>query len=143
MFRLPPKHGFFYRLTHPPRDAFFILVFNRKKTIIIEDGFRKTRRRTPLGWRLVRTTTKYCGNQTNKKVEFLLKNSIKNVNTKNGAVCSIQRRCYLYGWIDQSVDSGKNFSWIADTALSASALSMMTETLISEVAIRRMLICLS
>ena len=32
----------------------FILVFNRKKAIIIEDGFRKTRRRTPLGWRLFR-----------------------------------------------------------------------------------------
>ena len=63
------------------RRMTLILVFNRKKTTIIEDDFCKTRRRTPLGWRLARTTTKYCRNQSDKNVWFLMKTSIKSSNS--------------------------------------------------------------
>ena len=38
-----------------------ILISDKKWTKICEDIFRKTRRRTPQGCRLARTTTKYCG----------------------------------------------------------------------------------
>ena len=38
-----------------------ILISDKKWTKICEDIFRKARRRTPQGWRLARTTTKYCG----------------------------------------------------------------------------------
>ena len=42
-----------------------------------KDIFRKTRRRTPQGCRLARTTTKYCGKQTAKIVCFLFEFSIR------------------------------------------------------------------
>ena len=57
-------------------DARFILISDKKWTKICEDFFRKTRRRTPQGCRLARTTTKYCGKQTAKIIYFLFEFSI-------------------------------------------------------------------
>ena len=39
----------------------FILISDKRWTKICEDIVRKTRRMTPQGCRLARTTTKYCG----------------------------------------------------------------------------------
>ena len=54
-----------------------ILISDKKWTKICEDIFRKTRRRTPQGCRLAKTTTKYCGKQTAKIVYFLFEFSIR------------------------------------------------------------------
>ena len=62
-----PAWAGLFRQSEPPiqadSEAFLclILISDKKWTKICEDIFRKTRRRTPQGCRLARTTTKYCG----------------------------------------------------------------------------------
>ena len=73
----PNCQWFFSRLSFARSVFCFILISDKKWTKICEDIFRKTRRRTPQGWRLARTTTKYCGKQTAKIVYFLFEFSIK------------------------------------------------------------------
>ena len=73
-----------------------MLIFDRNQTIIIEDGFRKTKRKSQADRRLSRLTTKYCGNQSDKNVWFLLKTSITErtgfVNVKGAIFVNINNK---------------------------------------------------